>query len=111
MIRFHGVFAPNAQLRSEVVPQKEARKLADVSAAKLAQAEQVDLLDDAPTNQSVTLGPEKRLLRRVATALKMEVNLAGFFDQLHEFQAPAAGASEGVDVLNPLEQGRPIERC
>jgi hypothetical protein len=41
----------------------------------------------------------------------MEVNLAGFFDQLHEFQAPAAGASEGVDVLNPLEQGRPIERC
>jgi hypothetical protein len=39
MIRFHGVFAPNPKLRSEVVPQKEARKIADVSAAELAQAE------------------------------------------------------------------------
>jgi hypothetical protein len=48
MIRGHGVFAPNAKLRSEVVPQKEARQLVDVSAAELAQAEKVDLFDDAP---------------------------------------------------------------
>jgi len=48
MIRFHGVLAPNAKLRPEVVPQKEARKLAEESAAELAQADQVDLFDRVP---------------------------------------------------------------
>ena len=43
MIRFHGVFAPNAKLRSEVVPKKEARKLAEHSPAELAGADQTGL--------------------------------------------------------------------
>lgn len=46
MIRFHGVFAPNAKLRAEVVPTTEARKLADNSAGELADAEQTHLFDD-----------------------------------------------------------------
>lgn len=48
MIRFHGVFAPNAKLRSEVVPKKEARKLAEHSPAELGEAEQKHLFDDEP---------------------------------------------------------------
>jgi hypothetical protein len=48
MIRFHGVFAPNAKLRPDVVPKKEPRKLAEESAAELGDAEQVPLFDDAP---------------------------------------------------------------
>jgi hypothetical protein len=48
MIRFHGVFAPNAKLRSEVVPKKVPRKLADESAATLADAEQTHLFGDEP---------------------------------------------------------------
>ena len=48
MIRFHGVFAPNAKLRSEVVPKKDARELAEVSAAELGDAKQVPLFEDAP---------------------------------------------------------------
>ena len=48
MIRFHGVFAPNAKLRSEVVPQKEPRKLAEHSAGELGDAEQTHLFDDEP---------------------------------------------------------------
>jgi Putative transposase len=46
MIRFHGVFAPNAKLRAEVVPQKEPRKLATHSAAELGDAEQTHLFED-----------------------------------------------------------------
>lgn len=42
-IRFHGLFAPNAKLRSKVVPKKEPRKLADHSAAELGDAEQTAL--------------------------------------------------------------------
>ena len=49
MIRFHGVFAPNAKLRSEVVPTKDARPLAEESAGELADAEQTHLFDDEPT--------------------------------------------------------------
>lgn len=48
MIRFHGVFAPNAQLRSEVVPKKEVRKLAEQSAAELGLAEQTHLFEGEP---------------------------------------------------------------
>ncbi len=48
MIRFHGVFAPNAKLRSEVVPKKDARKLAEHSAAELGDAEQTGLFGDEP---------------------------------------------------------------
>lgn len=48
MIRFHGVFAPNARLRAEVVPQKEPRKLAEHSAAELGDAEQTHLFEDEP---------------------------------------------------------------
>jgi hypothetical protein len=48
MIRFHGVFAPNARLRSEVVPKKETRKLAEHSARELADAEQTHLFADEP---------------------------------------------------------------
>lgn len=43
IIRFHGVLAPNAKLRSEVVPHKECRRLAEQSAAELADAEQTAL--------------------------------------------------------------------
>jgi hypothetical protein len=39
MIRFHGVFAPNAKLRPEVVPQKEVKTLAKQSAAELGDAD------------------------------------------------------------------------
>jgi len=46
MIRFHGVFAPNAKLRSEVVPQKEPRSLAEESPAALGDAAQVGLFED-----------------------------------------------------------------
>jgi hypothetical protein len=49
MIRFHGVFAPYATLRSEVVPKKDAHKLAKHSAAELGHAEQMHLFDDEPT--------------------------------------------------------------
>lgn len=48
MVRFHGVFAPNAKLRSEVVPKKEPRKLAQHSAAALGDAEQTHLFGDDP---------------------------------------------------------------
>jgi hypothetical protein len=48
MIRFHGVFAPNAKLRSEVVPKKEPRRLAEHSAEELAEAEQTHLFGDEP---------------------------------------------------------------
>ena len=48
MIRFHGVFAPNAQLRAEVVPKKEPRKVAEHSAGELGDAEQTALFGDAP---------------------------------------------------------------
>ena len=43
MIRFHGVFSPNAKLRAEVVPSAERRSLAEESAGELADAEQVGL--------------------------------------------------------------------
>jgi|GEM_PF-3972743 len=46
MVRFHGSFAPNAKLRSEVVPKKEPRKLAEHSAAELGDAEQTGLFGD-----------------------------------------------------------------
>jgi len=48
MIRFHGLFAPNAKLRSEVVPQKEQRKLAEHSAGELGDAEQTHFFEDEP---------------------------------------------------------------
>jgi hypothetical protein len=48
MIRFHGVFAPNAKVRAEVVPQKQQRNLAEHSAAELADAEQTHFFDDEP---------------------------------------------------------------
>ncbi len=48
MLRFHGVFAPNARLRPEVVPQKEVKTLAKQSAAELRDVERSDLFDDAP---------------------------------------------------------------
>jgi hypothetical protein len=48
MIRFHGVFAPNANLRSEVVPKKAPRKLAEHSAEELGDAEQRQLFEDEP---------------------------------------------------------------
>jgi hypothetical protein len=48
MIRFHGVFGPNAKLRSEVVPKKAPRKLAQHSAFDLGEAEQTHLFDDQP---------------------------------------------------------------
>ena len=40
------MFAPNAKLRSEVVPKKEPRKLAEHSAAELGDAEQTGLFGD-----------------------------------------------------------------
>jgi hypothetical protein len=48
MIRFHGVFAPNAKLRPEVVPKKPSRKLAAASAGELGHAEQTHLFEDEP---------------------------------------------------------------
>ena len=48
MIRFHGVFAPNARLRAEVVPTKEPRKLAEESASTLGDAEQEGIFGDEP---------------------------------------------------------------
>jgi hypothetical protein len=48
MIRFRGVLAANAPLRSEVVPKKEPRKLAEHSAVERADAEQAHLLGDEP---------------------------------------------------------------
>jgi hypothetical protein len=49
MIRFHGVFSPNAKLRSEVVPSRESRCLADESPAELADAEQTNLFGKQKT--------------------------------------------------------------
>jgi hypothetical protein len=48
MIRFHGVFAPNAKLPSEVVPKKPSRKLAEHSAGELGAAQQAHLFGDEP---------------------------------------------------------------
>ena len=48
MIRFHGVLAPNAKLRPEVVPEKKTKMLANESAAELAAAEQVGLFGNDP---------------------------------------------------------------
>jgi len=49
MIRFHGVFSPNAKLRSEVVPSRESRCLADESPAELTDAEQTNLFGEEKT--------------------------------------------------------------
>jgi Putative transposase len=48
MIRSHGVFAPNAKLRSEVAPKKEVRELAEHSAGELDTAEQTGPFGDEP---------------------------------------------------------------
>src|SRR5690606_33686713 len=43
MIRFHGLFAPAAKRRAQVVPQKECLSLTDASPAELPRARQMDL--------------------------------------------------------------------
>lgn len=48
MIRLHGIFAPNAKLRSDVVPKKDLRKLAEHSAAELDGAEQTGFFGNEP---------------------------------------------------------------
>ncbi len=43
MIRYHGVLAPNARLRSQVVLSHEPRSLADASPAELCEANQLGM--------------------------------------------------------------------
>lgn len=43
MIRFHGLFAPAAKRRAQVVPQKDCLSLTDTSPAELARARQMGL--------------------------------------------------------------------
>ena len=63
MIRFHGVFAPNAKLRSGVVPKKEPRHLAEHSPAELGDAEQTHLFGHEP--QKPKRNPWAWLLKKV----------------------------------------------
>ncbi len=49
MIRYHGVLAPNARLRSQVVPSHEPRSLADASPAELGDGNQLGMFgEDEP---------------------------------------------------------------
>ncbi len=49
MIRYHGVLAPNARLRSQVVLSHEPRSLADASPAELGDANQLGMFgEDEP---------------------------------------------------------------
>ncbi len=46
MIRYHGVLAPNARLRSQVVPSQEPKPLAEASPAEPGDANQLGMFGD-----------------------------------------------------------------
>lgn len=56
MVRFHGVFAPNAKLRAEVVPKKAPRNIAQHSPRELGDAEQTHLFGDEGAGVRVAPG-------------------------------------------------------